>query len=408
MSTSRRAFLRGAATLPIAAATGGSSAAAARTAQVAGGLAAGGFAALGMAEKISKINEYLGRNGGFPQKIIKEMMWGGGADKVENWQAIFTSGAIQRPEEGQSIDVNKHARLLAHIKGLPRDIPLMDLLSDEMIETQSLGHEVTASIATNDIRKLRNMLEPYCNEHTTTTDITNTMVGYFEKLARHALEYPDDFRIQCSTGSGSGGNNDAYVIHSGLRQISHILRDFKGAEVKEDPLYTALKDQCENWEEGHKAVTIEKLRHEARQELVKLETRTQQRREEFERSMQAKKENQKKARDNTAERAPHRVDLIAVGEGLFLIRQKLQAEVLPAREDWRRWQEGLTGQETKPDEIEVSMRGLAVKFNNEAVLERLKQSVGNTKGWATAVLPNDRMGVDLNQPASNCFIGRDL
>jgi len=54
------------------------------------------------------------------------------------------------------------------------------------------------------------------------------------------------------------------------------------------------------------------------------------------------------------------------------------------------------------------MRGLAVKFNNEAVLERLKQSVGNTKGWATAVLPNDRMGVDLNQPASNCFIGRDL
>jgi tRNA(Ile)-lysidine synthase TilS/MesJ len=193
-----------------------------------------------------------------------------------------------------------------------------------------------------------------------------------------------------------------------LRQISHILRDFKGAEESNDPLYAALKEKCEIWEKGHKVKALERSRHEARQELARMDEQRQNRQKEAAERAQAHKQEQKQARDNTAERAPRRIDLVAAGEGRFLIRLKSEIEMLPARTDWLRWQEAITGQETKPDDIELSLRGLAVKFNDEAVLEHLKQNAAKTKGWTSAILPNDRAGVDLNQFASGCFMGRDL
>ncbi len=402
MSTSRRAFLRGAAALPAAVVTGGSSAAAAGATQAA--MAGAGLAtALSAAERKARAALALVRHGGFPSGFIWNVLDGKlGANDIEPVKAsidrMLGGGALVRSvkDEGYGTDkitYKREAGIFYSLRDLPRDVPLRDIISTEMFrEAISEGHanpyldEISENMAESDIQNFLEAIGPYCDEDTTAADLERQGLVYFEKLARNFLENPKDFAEEYYQGSAvANGLRGILTKGTGIREenapINDILEKLEEKNFRYQKAHELMARRCYLRNEKRDAPKRERERREKlqqkRDEGIALDTDKQHR----------------KATPSARER--YDVMILRGEKGEYLLDQRLIGRIL--KMDWLQFVQEIDPENAKASDVEQRAGGLMVAFHNAKAIEFVESPEHRrSNGKIRLSLPNRRMGTDLN------------
>jgi len=382
MDTSRRAFLRGAASIAAIATTGGGSA----VAQTAFATASATAGAAGTVDRVARVFEGLGRSGGFPHgpvsalKRIWEALDPQGITGLQaringdgGWRRLPSKKGVQG-----KVDFDLEEKLFTHLYKLPRDVPLLDLLSDDIFQGLNPGEpreEGFLSFYWNDlqtdlqsVQELREFLRPLCNADTTAGELIGRFQNFFRNLAQHALQCPDDFENDGFLGLRMGGGD--------FHRLIKILQKGNAADAAPDSLVESLEQA---------RAQVEKSTMEREQQMHK---RQMQRWEDSHKKYIEEAERQKHLRH------PYEVRLFSAGGNRYVLSHK--PEAMPTRMDWLHWVQSIDPQNAKAADIELDHMGMTITVKNEKALAALNAEKAKSGGDTFLVaLPNRRTDVDL-------------
>lgn len=417
VDTTRRSFLKGAAAAPVVVASAGSSVAGA-AASALGATAQNTTIvknALRKSIRLSKVWQSLVQSGGYPDKIIREMLKEphrpyeqAPGDMLALQKRLFENGPLNRnPELSDTnrsgrISLQEEALFWHHLRKLPDDIPLMDLLDAEVYkgsrtEKENNGNwEVEGRRYSNNTAKriemLRHFLQPYCDDKTTARDVTARLRDYFVRLAEHAARNPEDFEKSATPYSPYNWSSIESSKGASLESLIHILRQYNkdapdGAQACA-PLIETLENHCTT---RLRKLTDDTLkRQKEAEERIKRQDRARE-----------EQEIQKKETQTTEPslRSPAPASLLPLGQNRFALQSCGSGMPLPCRMDWLHWLQSLDPQNARPADITLDETGIIMTIRNAAALEKLRTLASTRSELITVRLPNRRMGLDLNQPA---------
>ncbi len=436
MKTSRRSFLRGAAALPTIAVTGGGSVAAAGSA---GAILNGGAlaAALSAAERKARAMTSLARHGGFPYGSIYHILNRErvGAESIESiGERVFNGGAYRRSKNVANetaknsnkrlgpIDFDRDATFLRNLKSFPQDVPLLDIISTDVLsetrETSEDSHPYNrffsrmygrpADFASaEDVADLRDFLSKHCEEHTTAADLSLKMHGYFLKLSRHFIDHPTEFAKDYRKGSyvaedlGRLVKSSAGELSEGAQGILAELDQRKNKYSEASArLYKIRNDrgleaQRKAREAQQTLAEKERIEREERHRVRMAEQSEANKKAEFKRQEELQK---KRTQPDARER--FEVFLMDSDGGDYMATLANNAGMARLTLlDWFQLAQEIDPHSAKPKDVELRCGGKMVAFHNPKVDRAIKALMKNThKGdWFKVTLPNRRMGVDLNE-----------
>ena len=400
MNTSRRSFLSGAGALVATTATGGGATAKAAMSAAAAGAGVAASAAQGKSvfetlkamglgfpdSGFAHITGWLDPDSGFGHIagwLNNEEQIKAAQDRISghgHWQRYNKQSGCHENFQGYGkVRVYGDTTMFRALRGLPRDVPILDVLSDETY-ADFLMSESQDMPSIGEVRKFRKILEPLCTEETTASDLLNSYKGFFLKLAQHAIENPDDFRCDgwCKVEGSPTGPDDISVL-SELDEIERFLECFGGKSAT----VTDLKIQIKKLSEKQQHVERVRLYEETSKKWHK-----KQEQDRFERE---------RLENNPNERSATKIVLCQAATQQFIIQKRGDGITVPTRMDWLQWLQTLDPENAKPADVQTDYMGMAVTIKNPVALEFLKNAAADTRGDLISVtLPNRRMGVDLN------------
>lgn len=299
---------------------------------------------------------------------------------------------------GEKIDFSMEMGILGNLRDLPPDIPLLDILSPalldrlEEMEKKGKGHN-RSSVSRATLDHAWEFFQTFCDDTTTPRHLIGQLENYFLRLARHALKHPEHFHAtERSTNFNLRfpAKPGDVLARSQLRDIRHTLGNFetktpelqdlianlyeRSSQMEHKIQMEALPRLKKEWEAHHKRIKDQQLEH---------------------------KENQKRTFQERLEKADMRglytLRLTPAGNGQYTL-QIPDAERTPTRVDWLHWLQTIDPANAKPPDIETSHNGMVITVKNPAALKHLK-AITPPGQRLEIILPNRRMGADLNAPA---------
>lgn len=367
-------------------------------------------AAIAPADRAAKTFELLGRAGGFPTQAITSLfsslhgrsryttIFDPNEDLiaksnenafVENMLACINGHGTWRRQPMKSdklgkIIFDKEVSVFEQLSNLPRNIPLLDLLSDdvflgleasqEKIGDSEFKHWIykTPKLNLEDIRNLRQSLLPLCGQETTAQDLVETFQKFFRRLAKHAIDFPDDFDSTDPFDFLGLGNR-----RSSLEGLLRVLNASKSSDDTVDPLIQNLKKTMGILSKKREEEIEEHFRRNA---LLQKET------------TRMIFENERKARILRCQ--IYNIEIFSVGENRFVlcIDPKIR---IPTRVDWFYWLQTIDPDNAKPSDIELDNMGATLTIKNAKALEKLRQERHPDNNIISVALPNRRDGGPL-------------
>jgi hypothetical protein len=426
VDTTRRWILKGLAAAPVAGATaGGQIATAAASALGTAASAAGASDALTKAARLTKVWQGIAQTGGFPDMAVRHIFSSSsrftfysrlphkrketGADAITALQnRLFGGGEWFRnapspdkpnPKRDGKISITQETRFLDCLSDLPRDVPLLDLLSKDVFEGSRQPESVASRkphlflwgdtpLKPEDVERLRSFVAPYCNADTTAGDIIGRLEGYFTRLARHAITCPDDLE---EGHEDDPFRSSMFGMDGGTSPLNNLIRVLEGykkpGQTEEPPVLDELKTVRKQYVDQQRALAL--AQQNKREELWK----------ELEENRQALKKQEEAARfTKTALRSQWSVTLAGGEDNCFVLQDVYHNSGTRrvTRMDWLHWVQSIDPQNAKPSDIELGCGGLSVTIRNKAALAALKANPIHNRNVYTVTLPNRRMGADLN------------
>ncbi len=289
------------------------------------------------------------------------------------------------PHDAGKIDFSAEKRLLERLAGLPDEIPLDVLLSDELYESVEKGAFDNDAASVEQRQHLRDFLQSAMGGEATIQGLKSRLESHFVRLAKHALSHPEEF---FSRGYMRNGGQDVHdvIVTSDTQQIIDVIRKISGQEHEKlvADLDVAIVDYVRGAgkQEHFTRITENNIKFEASREKHK--------RNEI--------ENLEERRLNPFLRSKRRVDLRAIGQNRFVVQMekgRQQADLL--RIDWYHWVGSLDPENKKICDIGLDETGQILTVKNPLVLEFLNAALAKVCGnVVTVALPNLREGLDLN------------
>lgn len=406
MSISRRSLFRGAAATGVAVATGGAGKVA-QGAVIAAGGAAGIASSLTKARGIYEIfaaagktfphreifdasQSVLGRIKSVDQKTALQNRLLGRADYArydQNRSGYENSDFLTSNHKGK-IDYSLEKSLFNVLEKLPSDIPLMDLLSDDFYMVAILsgdvgskhGHGGPSTSTAQQVKALKEMLEPLCDENTTAADLKNTVKNFFVRLGHHALSRPDDF---ATTSSNGFGNSKEISVFTEIHDVRDILERTYDANLS--GLTNALKQKANSYKREITPLHEEKMAIKQAQKKDAALKRHQERT-----ARQNSRENEQGKENKATEKKrsePLTVKLRKASETEFIVDQT--SKKIPSRKDWFNWMRFIDPEDAKICDIKTSHGGFAVTLQNQIAIDFLNAKTDEDHTVAVLEFPNE-------------------
>lgn len=317
---------------------------------------------------ILSILQKLGADGGFPFQNVFHLFHNFKGKSPEDIQAlqqrILGVGDLYRYDEVEGASKERHGKICIDRSGIietlmdmPQDIPIKDLFDADMISSISQNSKFDGE----QIDMVLKVLNPICGEQTTAADLTHSYLGYFKKVAKHAIESPDDFFY--TKGSGQ----HAFLTRGPeFKDVHSILENFSN-----DDEIKALNDQL------MKTIQQTNRRQEQQDtaEWAKRQEAHERDREEKERIAEQEKQ---KTINSPESRDKNQVTLTSMGEGnlykvgYFDHPSIDKPDAFPTWVDWYHLASEISPHNAKPADIKVSALGMLVSFNSKAMVEYIK------------------------------------
>ncbi|MEM9470065.1 MAG: diguanylate cyclase [Pseudomonadota bacterium] len=316
----------------------------------------------------------------------------------ERWNEIYAG----------KISIREELNTLEALNRLPKDIPLLDLLSEETLKALYGDKEEFDSAPNVRIsRDLRKLIAPLCSETTTAPDIVESFMGFFRKCAEHAIENPDDFDFTEDMDNGYKWERKEIGGHSTQDVIIKILRNHASDDSNEYDLLDRLKKSNKAWK-SKKLDQAWDLRLErdakirADNEAKKAADYAKEKAERLKYKLE-QEARKRIALENPEKRSERVMNLEHLeGDNYFVHtapRDGYEELPIPEHEDWLCWLQTFNP-EAKAEDISVTANGKIVsipqKAENAKALQALWRTASKNSRF-TVKLPNNRIGIDLNQ-----------
>lgn len=323
------------------------------------------------------------------------------------------------------IDFTPQQRLLSALNNLPSDRPLKELLSNAVLR-ESHGttiEEFKTNPAVQRALKLKTIIDPLCDEHTKAKDLVAGLKGYFVKLAKHAIQKPEDFSIAPYSDTYSIWQ-DLKIENVLIREVSYsgeryeyrdvvgrndigdlidILENYHKNDETLTPLLSQLKEVNQEWETKAKQehvdkenARLERLREKKREEeTARREQQEDAQRKRNERQEEEVKQRLQEKKENPSERASCNAVLTHVTDDQYSVAAGKDFTAV----DWHQWALSINP-EARPHHVSFDKIHNRVSIKNtpeNAPILRVLFRESNGKGVFRAKIPNRRAGIDLNE-----------
>ncbi len=386
----RRNFLRSAAAVPVAGATGGVGAINAAAGAV---VQQGITVALGrkLHTYLCDLGPYLGD---FVSDKNKDMLRDNLLGKGQ-WGRRKGRSDYPQPWADNKVDFSNQRSLLNRLQKMHKGIPVKVLLGDDALkDTLEDSEDYLAERG----ESFRDFLGPLCDDKTTADDLIVSFHGFFEKLAAHAIKNPNDFKIYGRNNAVSDIPSiyDIAIEDNEIETLVGILKEYESSlgiktpalETLERVNQTNIQKTKEHWVEYHKT-RVEKRRAEKQEERMIEEAREKAYQEDQRRQWDA--EEAERLAEPTKRNSVH-VSLKHISGDQYSIET---AET--TRVDWHQW--ALTiNPFAKPHHVRLEEDGRTVTIiNTPENLEVLRALFRSNRGDGkfSAEIPNKRMGIDI-------------
>lgn len=340
---------------------------------------------------------------------MRERLMGGGIFQRHQTRKVECEGD-QRWNENSAgkISIRAEQNTLEALNRLPKDIPLQDLLSEETLralygDQKDFDNSPNVRIS----RDLRNLIAPLCDETTTASDIVENFMGFFRKCAQHAIERPDDFDFTEDMDNGYKWDREKIGGHTTQDEIIKILRNNASDDSDEYDLLDRLKKSNKAWKSKKLDQAWDvRLERNAKIRAENEEKKAADSAAEKAKRLKYKLEQQERKRiqlENPEKRSERVINLEYLeGDSYFVHtapRDDYEELPIPEHEDWLCWLQKFNP-EAKAEDIIVTSNGKIVSIPQIAENASALQALWRTackNGRFTAKLPNNRVGIDLNQ-----------
>ncbi|HRQ60838.1 MAG TPA: hypothetical protein PLO23_04915 [Alphaproteobacteria bacterium] len=396
VDTTRRLFLRGAAAVPVVAATAGGQIATAAASTL--GAAANASSAAGKAG----IAEALLRAGGYPAKALfyigsRNPKSLSSQTAINELAARILGNAPFKTREcfheksgdspisiGEKIDFSFESSLVNYVQNLPSSMPLSQLLDPDLIE---MGLEAYANqphdlggmqlqITPDHLKKASEILRSLIKHpDETARDIQGHLRQYFLRLANHAINNPSDFE----TSFGTWREDKTVYANSKIKEIAWNLRELTPFETRS----TEVSDMIDR---------LEKLGRTEEERVREIGNRIN------EQKIREYLARLKDYLDSNSDKKPFVCKILCIKQKRGILMQETSSNTAHlTRMDWLQWVQSLDPQNTKSSDIIEHESGLGILVQNEKTCAFLHKKLGGEDRKIIELpLPNRRMGVDLN------------
>lgn len=415
MSLSRRALFKGAAATGATLATGGAGKMAQGAVMAAGG-AAGIAASLAKARGIYESFAAAGKT--FPHRVIFDASTSilgrikssdektalqnrllGRADYArydQNHSGYENSDFLTSNHKGK-IDYSLEKSLFNVLDKLPSDIPLMDLLSDDFYMVAILsgdvgskyGHGGPSTSTAQQVKALKEMLEPLCDENTTAADLKNTVKNFFVRLGQHALSRPDDF---ATTSSNGFGNSKEISVFTEIHDVRDILERTYDANLS--GLTNALKQKANSYK--REILPLHKEKFAIKGGLGKGAAQNTQNDRKVRQSGSEHEQGEENKVIDKVRSESLKIKLRRASETEFIVDQT--SKKIPSRNDWFGWMQALDPEDAKICDIKTSHGGYAITVKNQIAIDFLNARTDETQRDVILEFPEQQLEAVTYEP----------
>jgi len=288
------------------------------------------------------------------------------------------------------IDFSDEEKIWKALKTLPKDEPLIDVLSEAALE-RVYGQETNPSdtfSAHNEVRNLRKLLSPLCDEQTTAADLTDNFRGFFEGLAEEAIRNPGSFISRQS--SVKQNRPEDLNITSQINRLVKIFEEDGADPFIIEQLKEAAQRHVEN-DRGYIFDIFEKIRLEGERIEQERLAEAQRIQEEHQRAFE---EELKAEKENPDLRYQYEINLTHISGKKCLLEDTYN---IPARVDWLHWLQKEIDPAASPSDFHLpeDAFGRMIVFADTDIGLKAFEAVVQSEGCVA--LPNRRMNADLNQ-----------
>lgn len=340
----------------------------------------------------------LGKTGGFPQDAIHHAsrfisvgsdLWKIAVQRI-NKNAPYDTRAAYRDGwghagTGKKIVFQDEECLLDILNELPPEIPIMDLLQDDIYQIISenfrRSNQSVFGCTKQNMEDAREFFSYFCSADTTANDIIGKLRTYFFDLVDHAVQKPEDFYATASTwGTDPASGIQRIFVESEIVSLKKVLK-----KLKLPPQQLAeMSSWLDNSQARHKTIVTEHYQPYIEKIWQEQKAASEARAEEHRLERLEQKEKPQSRRN-------YSIILTDTGQGRFVVHTPGSAP--PTRMDWLHWLQSVDKIGAKPSDVEMDCLNWVVTIRNPKALRIIRELPGTSSKDIT--LPNRRMGVDL-------------